>query len=114
MPGCPPVPVLRRGGGWATRPRASQITTLWVPPYPRTGTTLWVYRATCIGPQCIDHRDGDKKNNKILIEATVMPPGDNCKPGKAPSYPVHFVETRKMSGEPELKLETQQQSACTD
>lgn len=56
----------------------------------------------------------DKKNNKILIEATVMPPGDNCKPGKAPSYPVHFVETRKMSGEPELKLETQQQSACTD
>ena len=55
----------------------------------------------------------DKKNKKILIEATVMTPGDGCK-AKGAAYPVHFVETRKMSGEPKLKLDEQAQSPCTE
>ncbi|MBI5309433.1 MAG: protease complex subunit PrcB family protein [Actinobacteria bacterium] len=51
-------------------------------------------------------------DGKVIVKTTRLLPGDGCKTAKTKPRPFHMVETRKMQGQPEVKLEDIEASAC--
>lgn len=51
-------------------------------------------------------------NGKVIVKTTRLLPGKGCNTSKTKPHPFHMVETRKMKGEPEVRLEDIDASPC--